>query len=95
MKTLLQLRASAEVQIFSHFEYRFNFFDVSDVFGSKFSPFLHSARKLKVKLAFKARIVVFRERNFGNWESAHFLSFWSENAPARWNPLFMVFLRFV
>ena len=51
------------------------FYDVYNVFGPKFDPFLHFPSRLKVKHAFKAKSVAFRERNFENGESAHFLSF--------------------
>ena len=49
------------------------FLDVYDVFGSKFCPFLHFTRKMKVNHAFKAKMEAFREHFCAKVEK---LPFW-------------------
>ena len=48
------------------------FYDVYDVFGPRFGPFLHFPPRLKVKHAFKAKSVAFRERIFRKLEKYSF-----------------------
>ena len=64
---------------------------VYSVFGSKFRHFSHSARKINLEHAFKAKSVTFRERNIGKWKRGDFCSIAQANSPARWKLIFQCF----